>query len=65
MRRVAAGAHLPILQVFEPVKRPDDRADYCLCFFPGGCANFQPFQKADELVDSQTNLYSIDKIIGL
>ena len=30
MKRVAAGAHLPTLWLFEPTKRPDDRADYCL-----------------------------------
>ena len=30
MKRVAAGAHLPIAWLFEPAKRPDDRADYCL-----------------------------------
>ena len=28
MKRVAAGAHLPTPWLFEPVKRPDDRADY-------------------------------------
>ena len=30
MKRVAAGAHLPTPWLFEPTKRPDDRADYCL-----------------------------------
>ena len=30
MKRVAAGAHLPTPGRFEPAKRPDDRADYCL-----------------------------------
>ena len=30
MKRVAAGVHLPTPWVFEPVKRPDDRVDYCL-----------------------------------
>ena len=29
MKRVAAGAHLPTPWIFEPAKRPDDRADYC------------------------------------
>ena len=29
MKRVAAGAHLPTLWLFEPAKRLDDRADYC------------------------------------
>ena len=29
MKRVAAGAHLPTPWLFEPAKRPDDRADYC------------------------------------
>ena len=34
MKRVAAGAHLPTPWLFEPAKRPDDRADYCLdCSF--------------------------------
>ena len=34
IKRVAAGAHLPISWLFEPTKRPDDRADYCLnCSF--------------------------------
>ena len=34
MKRVAAGAHLPTRWFFEPAKRPDDRADYCLdCSF--------------------------------
>ena len=34
MKRVAAGAHLPKPWLFEPAKRPDDRADYCLgCSF--------------------------------
>ena len=28
MKRVAAGAHLPTPWLFEPEKRPDDRADY-------------------------------------
>ena len=30
MERVAAGAHLPTPWLFEPAKRPDDRADYWL-----------------------------------
>ena len=30
MKRVAAGAHLPTPWYFEPAKRSDDRADYCL-----------------------------------
>ena len=30
--RVAAGAHLPTTWLFEPAKRPDDRADYFLGF---------------------------------
>ena len=30
MKRVAAGAHLPTTWFFEPGKRPDNRADYCL-----------------------------------
>ena len=30
MKRVAAGAHLSTSWIFEPAKRPDDRADYCL-----------------------------------
>ena len=30
MKRVAAGAHLPKPWLFEPAKRTDDRADYCL-----------------------------------
>ena len=35
MKRVAAGAHLPIPWLFEPAKRPDDRADYYLgCLLP-------------------------------
>ena len=29
-KRVAAWAHLPTSWLFEPAKRPDDRADYCL-----------------------------------
>ena len=34
MERVAAGAHLPTPWLFEPAKRPDDRADYCVnCSF--------------------------------
>ena len=34
MKRVAAGAHLPTLRLFQPAKRSDDRADYCLdCSF--------------------------------
>ena len=34
MKRVAAGAHLPRPLLFEPAKRPDDKADYCLdCSF--------------------------------
>ena len=28
MKRIAAGAHLPTLWLFEPAKRPDDTADY-------------------------------------
>ena len=28
LKRVAAGAHLPTPWLFEPAKRPDDRADY-------------------------------------
>ena len=30
MKRVAAGAHFPTSWLFEPAKRPDERADYCL-----------------------------------
>ena len=30
MKRVAVGAHLPTPQVFEPAKRPDDRASQTL-----------------------------------
>ena len=30
MKRAAEGAHLPTPWLFEPPKRPDDRADYCL-----------------------------------
>ena len=30
MKRVAAGAHLLTPWLFEPAKRPDDRADYSL-----------------------------------
>ena len=30
IKRIAAGAHLPTPWLFEPAKRPDDRADYCL-----------------------------------
>ena len=38
MKRVAAGADLPTPWVFEPTKRPDDRADYCLdCSFLSQC----------------------------
>ena len=36
IKRVAAGAHLPTLWLFEPAKCPDDKADYYLdcSFFP-------------------------------
>ena len=34
MKRVAAGAHLSTLWLFDPAKRPDDRSDYCLQFPP-------------------------------
>ena len=38
MQRVAAGAHLPTPWLFEPAKRPDERADYCLdCSFLPQC----------------------------
>ena len=38
MKRVAAEAHLPTPWLFEPVKRPDDRANYCLdCSFLPQC----------------------------
>ena len=30
MKSVAAGAHLPTPCLFEPAKRPDERAEYCL-----------------------------------
>ena len=42
MKRVAAGAHLPTPWLFEPAKRPDDRADYCLdCrTFPSGITGY-------------------------
>ena len=30
MKRVVVGAHLLTPWIFEPAKRPDDRADYCL-----------------------------------
>ena len=40
MKRVAAGAHLPTPWFFEPVKRPDDRVDYCLdCSFLPQCVH--------------------------
>ena len=32
MERVAASVYLPTPWLFEPTKRPDDRADYCLEF---------------------------------
>ena len=32
MKRIAAGAHLPILWVFGAAKFPDDKAQYCLEF---------------------------------
>ena len=32
IKRVAAGAHLPTPWLFEPAKRLEDRADYCLGF---------------------------------
>ena len=38
MKRVAAGAHLPVPWLVETAKRPDDRADYCLgCSFRPQC----------------------------
>ena len=38
MKRVVAGAHLTTPWLFEPAKRPDDRADYCLdCSFLPQC----------------------------
>ena len=40
MERVAASAHLPTDWLFEPAKRPDDRADYYL-----DCS-FEPLQAA-------------------
>ena len=34
IKRVAAGAHVPTPRFFEPAKRPDDRADFCMdCSF--------------------------------
>ena len=42
-KRVAAGAHLPTPWLFEPVKRPDDRAEFCLdCSFlvQASCTRF-------------------------
>ena len=36
MKRVAAGTHLPTPWLFEPAKRPDDRADYYLEISRGG-----------------------------
>ena len=34
MKREASSAHFPTPWLFEPPKRPDDRADYCLdCSF--------------------------------
>ena len=35
IKRVAARTHLSTLWLFEPAKRPDDRADYCVdcCFY--------------------------------
>ena len=40
MKRVAAGTHLPSPWLFEPAKRPDDTADYCLdCSFSSSSAN--------------------------
>ena len=32
MKHVAAGAHLPTPWLFEPAKRPDDRADYSILY---------------------------------
>ena len=38
MKRVAAGAHLPTLWLFEPAKRLDGGVDYCLdCSFLPYC----------------------------
>ena len=36
MKRVAAGASLPISWLFEPAIRPENRADYCLDY----CTSF-------------------------
>ena len=44
IKRVAAGAYLPTSWLFEPAKRPDDRADYC-----GDC-RFLPQWKHQVLV---------------
>ena len=43
MKRVAAGAHLSTLWLFEPAICPDDRTDYCLgqsIFITGGISVF-------------------------
>ena len=53
MKRVAAGAHLPTPWLFEPAKRPDDKADYCLgkqgvialCLIIGGVMTYSDLPK--------------------
>ena len=45
-KRVAAGAHLRTPWTFEPAKRPDERADYCLDSIDG--AHYCDFQHLQE-----------------
>ena len=52
MKRVAAGAHLPTPWVFEPAKRPDDRADYCL-----GLPKLNLFRKLRKRLKFSKNFY--------
>ena len=45
MKRVAAAVHFPSPWLFEPAKRPDDRADNCL---GGGGAKNLPKRKGSQ-----------------
>ena len=44
IERVAAGAHLPAPWLFEPAKRPDDRADWTAVSSPSGSTGYSFLQ---------------------
>ena len=57
MKRVPAGAHLPTPWLFEPAKRPDDRADCCL-----DCSLCGELGRKFDFVQKYPSIYHVDDL---